>query len=117
MSEKKRPSAKTIFLTAAGVAAAGAAAYGCYKLYRWSKDEYAARFWVELGPLGIRVSKTDAPNNYVVDICFGNKKEEIIPEEGPVQEMELPLDALADTAAAPVCPAAEENKPENEPEA
>ena len=105
MSEKKRSAAKTAILTAAGIAAAGAAAYGCYKLYQWSRDEYAARFWVNLGPLGIRVSKNEHPHDYVVDICFGGKKEEIIPEDEPVQEMEIPLEAL------------ELKDPEHEPEA
>jgi len=117
MREKKRLSLGTAILASAGIAAAGAAAYGFYQLYRWSKDEYSARFWVELGPLGIRVSKNGAPHDYVIDVCFGGKKEEIIPEkDDPVQEMELPLEALEGPDTVASGPAEGEDRPENEAE-
>lgn len=71
-------------------AALGAAAFGAYKLWSWSKDSYATALWVPFGRKGIRVTKGPEKNTYLVET--GYTWQDDLPEETPEEESEMEVE-------------------------
>ena len=99
MSDRKNGGAKAAGLVGKLAAAAvlGAAAFGAYKLFSWSRDDYATALWIPSRGKGIRITKGPEKNTYVVET--GYRWQDDAPAEDfddAEAEMEIPLHELQD---------------------
>ncbi len=95
MSGKKKSGAAELLWKAAAVAAVGAAAYGAYKLWSWSRDDYATAIWIPCRGKGVRITKGPERGTYVVQTGYTWEPEEpLFDTDEEETEMEISLGEL-----------------------
>ncbi len=96
MSNRKKGGAKAAGAIGKLAAAAvlGAAAFGAYKLFSWSRDEYATALWIPSRGKGIRITKGPEKNTYVVQTGYRWQDDAPAEDFDDEAELEIPLDEL-----------------------
>lgn len=83
----------------AAVAVLGAAAFGAYKLFSWSRDEYATALWIPSRGKGVRITKGPEKNTYLVQTGYRWQDDAPAEDLDEEAELEIPLNELQDPEA------------------